>query len=76
MDFKYSEVNFDELYELYRIVRDMAHGKGLNEEDIPESVRTLTKGELMKLATSVDSYARDVFDRIMRYEKITRIIPE
>ena len=76
LDFKYSEGNFDEIYELYRIVRDMVHGDGLNEEDIPEKVRTLTKSKLMKLVSSVDSYARDVFDRITRCEKITPINPE
>jgi predicted nucleotidyltransferase len=73
LDFKYSEGNFDELYELYRIVRDMVHGDGLKEEEIPEKVRTLTKGDLMKLVSSVDSYARDVFDRITKCEKITPV---
>ena len=71
LDFKYSEGNFDELYDLYRIVRDMVHGDGLNEEELPENVRTLTKSRLMKLISSVDSYARDVFDRLTRGEKIT-----
>lgn len=75
LDFKYSEGNFDELYELYRIVRDMVHGDGLNEEEMPEKVRTLTKGELMNLVTSVDSYARDVFDRITSCEKTTPVNP-
>jgi hypothetical protein len=76
LDFKYSEGNFDELYDLYRIVRDMVHGDGLNEEELPEKVRTLTKSKLIKLVSSVDSYARDVFDRITRCEKITPINPE
>jgi predicted nucleotidyltransferase len=76
LDFKYSEGNFDELYDLYRIVRDIVHGDGLNEEELPEKVRTLTKSKLIKLVSSVDSYARDVFDRITRCEKITPINPE
>lgn len=76
LDFKYSEGNFDELYGLYRIVRDMVHGDGVNEEELPEKVRNLTKSKLMKLVSSVDSYARDVFDRITRCEKITPSNPE
>lgn len=65
LDFKYSEGNFDEVYELYRIVRDMVHGDGLNEEDIPEKVRTLTKSELKKLISSVNSYVKDVYEKIV-----------
>jgi hypothetical protein len=57
-------------------VRDIVHGDGLNEEELPEKVRTLTKSKLIKLVSSVDSYARDVFDRITRCEKITPINPE
>ncbi len=76
VDFKYSESNFGELYELYRIVRDMVHGDGLNEEEIPEKVRTLTTSTLMKLVNSVDSYAGDVFNRIMRFEKINPVNSE
>lgn len=68
MDFKYSKGNFDELYELYRIVRDLVHGDGLNEEEIPEKVRTLTKSELKRLISSVDSYARDVYEKFVRDE--------
>ena len=72
MEFReYFNDNFRELYELYRIVRDMVHGDGLNEEELPEKVRTLTKSKLMKLVTSADSYAKDVFDRITKFEKIT-----
>ncbi len=72
MEFReYFNDNFEELYELYRIVRDMVHGEGLKEEELPEKVRTLTKSKLMKLVTSADSYAKDVFDRITRFEKIT-----
>ena len=73
LDFTYSKGNFDEIYELYRIVRDMVHGKGLNEEEIPEMVKTLTRDELKGLVSSVDAYAKDVFDRItgsMGREKI------
>lgn len=65
LDFKYSKGNFDEIYEFYRIVRDMVHGDGLNEEDIPEKVRTMTKSELKKLISSVDSYVRDVYEKIV-----------
>ncbi|MFA4935695.1 MAG: nucleotidyltransferase domain-containing protein [Candidatus Methanoperedens sp.] len=77
MEFReYFNDNFEELYELYRIVRDMVHGKGLNEEEIPEKVRKLTTSKLNKLVNAVDSYARDVFDRITRFEKITPVNPE
>lgn len=77
MEFReYFNDNFEELYELYRIVRDMVHGEGLNEEELPEKVRTMTKSKLMKLVSSVNSYARDVFDRITRCEKITPINPQ
>ena len=68
LDFKYPKSDFDELYELYRIVRDMVHGDGLNEEKIPEKVRTLTKSELKKLISSVDSYAGDVYEKLIRDE--------
>ena len=72
MEFReYFNDNFEELYELYRIVRDMVHGEGLNEEKLPDKVRTLTKSKLMKLVTSADSYAKDVFDRITKIEKIS-----
>jgi predicted nucleotidyltransferase len=65
LDFKYSEGNFDELYDLYRIVRDMVHGDGLNEEELPEKVRTLTKSKLNKLVNSVNSYVIDVYEKIV-----------
>lgn len=65
LDFKYSEGNFDELYELYRIVRDMVHGDGLNEEELPEKVRTMTKSELKKLISSVNSYVKEVYENIV-----------
>ncbi|MFA4955664.1 MAG: nucleotidyltransferase domain-containing protein [Candidatus Methanoperedens sp.] len=65
LDFKYSEGNFDELYDLYRIVRDMVHGNGLNEEELPEKVRTLTKSKLNKLVNSVNSYVKDVYEKIV-----------
>lgn len=65
MEFReYFNDNFEELYELYRVVRDMVHGKGLNQEELPEKVRTLTKSKLNKLVNSVDSYAKNVLDRI------------
>jgi hypothetical protein len=65
MEFReYFNDNFEEVYELYRIVRDMVHGDGLNEDEIPEKVRTLTKSELNTLVNSVDSYAKNVLDRI------------
>jgi hypothetical protein len=73
---KYFNDNFEELYELYRIVRDMVHGDGLNEEELPEKVRTLTKSKLNKLVNSVDSYARNVLDRITGCKKITPENPE
>lgn len=77
MEFKeFFNDNFEELYELYRVVRDMVHGKGLNEEELPEKVRTLTKSKLDKLVNAVDSYGRDVFEMIMRCGKITRVNPE
>jgi predicted nucleotidyltransferase len=77
MEFRtYFNDNFEELYELYRVVRDMVHGEGLNEEELPEKVRTLTKSKLNKLVNSVDSYARDVFEMIMRCGKITPVNPE
>jgi len=63
---EYFNDNFEDLYELYRVVRDMVHGEGLNEEELPEKVRTLTKKKLNKLVNSVDSYAKNVLDRIMR----------
>ncbi len=66
LDFKYSKGNFDELYELYRVVRDLVHGNVLNEEEIPEKVRMLTKSELKKLISSVDSYASDLYEKIVR----------
>lgn len=66
LDFKYSKGNFDEIYELYRIVRDLVHGDGLNEEDIPEKVRTMTKSELKNLIRSVGAYVKDVYDKIVR----------
>ncbi|MCX9084958.1 MAG: nucleotidyltransferase domain-containing protein [Candidatus Methanoperedens sp.] len=65
VDFKYSEGNFDELYDLYRIVRDMVHGDGLNEEELPEKVRTLTKSRLNKLVNSVNSYVKDAYEKIV-----------
>ncbi len=66
MDFReYSRDNFDEIYELYRVVRDLVHGKGLNEEEIPEGVKTLAKGELKKLISSVDAYAKDVYKKLI-----------
>jgi predicted nucleotidyltransferase len=65
VDFKYSEGNFEELYDLYRIVRDMVHGDGLNEEELPEKVRTLTKSKLKKLISSVTSYVKDVYEKIV-----------
>ena len=61
---------------LYRIVRDMVHGEGLNEEELPEKVRTLTKSRLNKLVNSVDSYANNVLDRITRCEEIIPLNPE
>lgn len=71
MEFReYFNDNFEEVYELYRVVRDTVHGEGLNEEELPEKVRTLPKSKLMNLVSSVDSYARDVFDRITRCEKL------
>ncbi len=73
---EYFNDNFEEFYELYRVVRDMVHGEGLNEEELPESVRTLTKNNLMKLVTSADSYAKDVFDRITSFEKIAPVNPK
>lgn len=77
MEFReYFKDNFEDLYELYRVIRDMVHGEGLNEEELPEKVRTLNKDKLMKFVTSVDSYARDVFDRITKFEKITPVNPE
>lgn len=66
LDFKYSKGNFDEIYEFYRIVRDMVHGDGLNEEDIPEKVRAMTKSELKNLIRSVGAYVKDVYDKIVR----------
>ncbi|KPQ42887.1 MAG: Nucleotidyltransferase domain protein [Candidatus Methanoperedens nitroreducens] len=73
---KYFNHNFEELYELYRIVRDMVHGDGLNEEELPEKVRTMAKSRLNKLVNSVDSYAKNVLDRIMISEKIAPLNPK
>jgi hypothetical protein len=66
MEFRgYFNDNFEELYELYRIVRDIVHGKGLNEEELPEKVITLTKSRLNKLVNSVDSYVKYVYEKIV-----------
>jgi hypothetical protein len=65
LDFKYSEGNFDELYDFYRIVRDMVHGDGLIKEELPEKVRTLTKSKLNKLVNSINSYVKDVYKKIV-----------
>ena len=62
---EYFNDNFEEFYELYRIVRDMVHGEGLNEEELPDKVRTLTKKMLNKLVNSVNSYVKDVYDKIV-----------
>ena len=62
---EYFNDNFEELYELYRVVRDMVHGEGLNEEELPENVRTLTKSKLNKLVNSVNSYVKDVYEKIV-----------
>ena len=36
MEFEgYSRGNFNELYEVYRVVRDRVHNKGLNDDEIP-----------------------------------------
>ncbi|PWB53177.1 MAG: hypothetical protein C3F06_06820 [Candidatus Methanoperedenaceae archaeon] len=61
----YFKDNFEELYELYRIVRDIVHDKGLNKEELPEKVRTLTKSRLNKLVNSVGSYDNDVYEKIV-----------
>lgn len=66
MEFReYFNDNFEELYELYRVVRDMVHGKGLNEEELPEKVRTLTKSKINKLVNSVNSYVKDGYEKIV-----------
>ncbi len=65
LDFKYSKGNFDEVYELYRIVRDLVHGEGLDEENIPEKVRAMAKNEFKNLVRSVEAYVRDVYDKIV-----------
>ncbi|MBU3966495.1 MAG: nucleotidyltransferase domain-containing protein [Euryarchaeota archaeon] len=66
MEFReYFNDNFEDLYELYRVVRDMVHGEGLNEEELPEKVRTLTKSKLNKLVNSVNSYVKDVYEKIV-----------
>ena len=63
---KYFKGNFQELYELYRIVRDMVHGKGLNEDEIPAGVRTLKRNDLKKLISSVDAYVKDVYNKLIK----------
>ncbi|HEX7575374.1 MAG TPA: nucleotidyltransferase domain-containing protein [Candidatus Methanoperedens sp.] len=66
MEFReYFKDNFEELYELYRIVRDMVHSDGLNEEELPEKVKILTKNKLNKLVNSVNSYVKDVYEKIV-----------
>lgn len=54
----------------------MVHGDGLNEEELPEKVRTMAKSRLNKLVNSVDSYAKNVLDRIMISEKIAPLNPK
>lgn len=76
VDFRgYFKGYFEELYELYRVVRDLVHDKGLNDDEIPGGVRTLTKGELKKLVSSVDAYAKDVLDRITGLTGCEKINP-
>jgi len=66
MEFRgYFNDNFEELYELYRVVRDVVHGNGLNEEELPEKVRTLTKSKLSKLVNAVNSYIKEVYEKIV-----------
>ncbi len=66
MDFRgYSRGNFNELYELYRVVRDQVHDKGLNNNEISVGVRTLTRNELKRLVSSVDSYVKDVYKKLI-----------
>lgn len=77
MEFReYFKDNFEELYELYRVVRDMVHGEGLNEKELPEKVRIMAKSRLNKLVNSVNSYANSVLDRITRCEEIIPLNPE
>ena len=66
MEFEgYSRGNFNELYELYRVVRDRVHNKGLNDDEIPAGVRNLTRNELKRLVSSVDSYVKDVYKKLI-----------
>lgn len=66
MEFRgYFRGNFNELYELYRVVRDQVHDKGLNDDEIPAGVRTLTRNELKRLVNSVDSYVKDVYKKLI-----------
>lgn len=66
-DFKsYYKDDFEHIHKLYRIVRDLPlDKKGLNETEIPEEIKRMTKSTFKELVSSVYAYVKDVNEKLV-----------
>ena len=62
-DFKkyYKNSNFESLYQLYAKVRTLPWEAEMEESQIPEEIKKLSKTTLIELTRAIDSYLSDVY---------------
>ncbi len=64
---KYYKGDFEHLYGLWRVVRDLIRDEKENEpEVIPEGVEQMSKSALSELVDSVDAYIKDVNETLVK----------
>lgn len=62
---KYYKGDFEQLYGLWRVARDLIRDEKENEpEVVPEGVEQMTKITFSELVDSVDAYIKDAYDKL------------